>query len=71
MARNREELEIEIDETGRVTIHVHGIKGKDCVNKGMEVANIIGKVIEQSFTSEYYDPGSDVSINNTEKSRIR
>lgn len=71
MSSMKEELEIEIDETGKVTIHVHGIKGKSCVEKAQQLAAKIGNIEEQSFTAEYYQPGASVSITDMDRTKIK
>lgn len=71
MSRNKEELEVLIDETGNVTIHVHGIKGKSCVKNAEEIAKKVGRIVQQSFTSEYYDPGQKVGITGSTETRIK
>ncbi|MFB3895368.1 MAG: DUF2997 domain-containing protein [bacterium] len=70
MASNKEELEVLIDETGNITIHIHGIKGKSCVKNAEEIANNVGTIIQQSFTSEYYDPGQKVGITGNTQTKI-
>ncbi len=71
MLGNKEELEIFIDETGQITIHVHGIKGKSCVKNAEEIAHNVGQIVNQSFTSEYYDPGQKVGITGGTQTKIK
>lgn len=71
MTGNKEELEILIDETGNITIHVHGVKGKSCVKNAEEVANNVGRVVNRSYTSEYYDPDQKVGITGSMQTHIK
>ncbi|MDI6783324.1 MAG: DUF2997 domain-containing protein [bacterium] len=71
MASNKEELEILIDETEKVTIHVRGVKGKSCVKKAENVANSVGRIVNQSFTSEYYDPEPKVAITDSARTQVK
>jgi hypothetical protein len=71
MTSNKEELEILIDETGNIIMHVHGVKGKSCVKQAEEIANNVGRIINQSYTSEYYDPNQKVGITDSTQTRIK
>ena len=59
-----EELEIEIDETGKVKVHVRGLPGKACLNY-VEVFRTLlsGSVKDQELTPEYYE--AEVTTKNT------
>jgi hypothetical protein len=50
-----EEIEIEVDKAGRVTIRTHGIKGARCVEVAEAVAEIIGKEESRTMTQEFYE----------------
>lgn len=71
MIGNKEEIEILIDETGEIIIHVRGVKGKSCVKRAEEVANNVGRIVNQSYTTEYYDPDPKVAITDSTRTRIK
>jgi hypothetical protein len=56
------DVEITIEKSGEVAVHVKGAKGKGCLKYAEFLANLIGNVKEQTFTSEYYEPESHVEI---------
>lgn len=56
----REELEIEISPSGKVTVRTIGIKGARCVDVGEMVARIVGQIETRELTSEYYEAEADV-----------
>jgi hypothetical protein len=51
----QEELEIEIDPTGKVTIRTKGIKGEACLDYADLVARLVGREESRQFTHEYYE----------------
>jgi hypothetical protein len=51
----REELEIEIDATGKVTVRTIGIKGPACLDVAEFVARIVGQIESRELTQEYYE----------------
>ena len=51
----REELEIEIDAHGRVTVHTVGFKGKKCLDQAEALARILGREESRKLTNEYYE----------------
>ena len=51
----REELEIEIDAHGRVTVHTVGFKGKKCLDVAEALARILGREESRKLTNEYYE----------------
>lgn len=50
------EVEIEINQQGKVKVHVKGAKGKACMEYAAWLAEVVGKIDEQTQTSEYYEP---------------
>jgi hypothetical protein len=58
-----QELEITIDQEGRVQVHVNGIRGEGClaVTRGLEEA--VGTVTERSYAPSYYEQPVTVSDN--------
>jgi hypothetical protein len=51
----REELEIEISPSGKVTARTIGIKGPRCLDVADMLARIVGRVESRELTSEYYE----------------
>ena len=56
------EVEISIIKTGEVRVHIKGYKGKACTKLGAFLAEVVGKVKSQQFTSEYYEPEEKTAI---------
>jgi len=50
-----EEIEIEIDAKGKVTVRTKGIKGPSCLDVSEMLAKIIGREESRQLTSEYYE----------------
>jgi hypothetical protein len=71
MAEERHELEITIDQQGRVTVEVKGAKGQACLGYEELFEKHVGRVKRKSLTPEYYQPGPEVGIVPTEKTRTR
>jgi hypothetical protein len=55
----REEFEIEISPTGKVTVRTVGIKGPACLDFADLFAQIIGKEESRQLTSEYYETSAE------------
>lgn len=55
----REELEIEIDARGKVTVRTIGIKGSKCVDVAEVVADIVGRIEDRELTPEYYEASQE------------
>jgi hypothetical protein len=55
----REEFEIEISPTGKVTVRTIGIKGPACLDYADLFAQIIGKEESRQLTSEYYETATE------------
>ncbi|HLJ96474.1 MAG TPA: DUF2997 domain-containing protein [Gemmataceae bacterium] len=51
----REEFEIEISSSGKVTVRTVGIKGPACLDFADLFAQIIGKEESRELTHEYYE----------------
>ena len=56
------ELEITITKNGEVKVHVKGAKGKQCLEYSQWLTRIVGKIKDQQYTSEYYEPETKVRI---------
>ena len=50
------DVEISISKTGEVKVHIKGYKGKACAKFSAFLAEVVGKIKSQQFTSEYYEP---------------
>ncbi|NLF08435.1 MAG: DUF2997 domain-containing protein [Pirellulaceae bacterium] len=51
----REELEIEIDPSGKVTARTIGVKGPRCLDLADFLAKIVGREQSRELTGEYYE----------------
>ena len=51
----REEIEIEIDPSGKVTARTIGIKGSRCLDVAEMLAQIVGREESRELTNEYYE----------------
>jgi hypothetical protein len=51
----KEELEIEISPTGKVTMRTIGVKGKRCLDYAEMLAQIVGREETRELTNEYYE----------------
>jgi hypothetical protein len=56
----REELEIEIGPSGKVTVRTIGIKGPRCLDLAEFLARIVGREESRQLTSEYYEATEQV-----------
>ncbi len=56
----REELEIEIGTSGKVTARTIGIKGPRCLDLAEMLARIVGREESRQLTSEYYEASEQV-----------
>ena len=50
-----QELEITIDNEGRVQIGVRGVHGGDCITLTRSVEEAIGEVRDRSYTPEFFE----------------
>lgn len=71
MSQERHELEIVIDQQGRVTVEVKGAKGHACLEYIELFEQTVGTVKNKRLTPEYYEPPSPAKITDTEKTRTR
>jgi len=51
----KEEIEIEISPSGKVTARTIGIKGARCLDIADLLARIVGREESRTLTSEYYE----------------
>ena len=67
---NLEEIEILIDEKGKIRISVHGIPGETCLDSTADLEKILGgKIISRKMTPEYLE--QPVVIGRNQKTRIK
>ncbi len=67
----KREMEIEITSEGKVSIHVKGVAGKECLEFSRFLEEALGEVIEQEVTSEYYMEETPVIETDTLKRRYQ
>lgn len=56
----KEELEIEISPTGKVTARTIGIKGPRCLDLADLLARLVGREESRTLTNEYYETDQQV-----------
>ncbi|HUJ09574.1 MAG TPA: DUF2997 domain-containing protein [Verrucomicrobiae bacterium] len=54
------EFDITIGPGGEVKLHIHGFKGKSCLEVVRFFEKMVGKVKSQENTSEFYEPEETV-----------
>ena len=54
-----QELEIEIDAAGRVTMRTKGIKGAACMDFADLMAQIVGREESRETTAEFYEEAGE------------
>lgn len=63
-------IDIEIGPTGQVKVHVHGAKGKQCLEYAEFFKKIVGAVEKQTLTHEFYEPEPVVMLNLEERQQV-
>lgn len=61
----RKELEILIDEKGKVSVHIKGVKGTACEDIERLLAEAVGRVERSEPTEEYWAGGARSKIATT------
>jgi len=56
------EFDITIATDGSVEVHVHGFKGRRCLDAVRVFERAIGKITAQRQTSEFYEPDEQVRL---------
>lgn len=56
------EFDITISRTGKVKVHVKGVKGQRCIELADLIKEIIGQEDERELTSDYYALDGKVRI---------
>jgi hypothetical protein len=54
------EFDITIDPSGEVKLHIHGYKGKSCLEVVKLFEKVVGQIKSRQETSEFYEPEEDV-----------
>ena len=54
------EFDITIDPSGEVRLHIHGYKGKSCLEVVKLFEQMVGEVQSTQKTSEFYEPEEQV-----------
>jgi hypothetical protein len=57
----KEEIEIEISPSGKVTARTIGVKGPRCLDLADLLARLVGREESRTLTSEYYEAEERVS----------
>ena len=55
----QEELEIEIDASGKVTMRTKGVKGQTCMEYADLIAWIVGREESREKTNEYFETAQE------------
>jgi hypothetical protein len=55
MAQPPKEFEIQIDDSGKVTVHTKGAKGETCHDWADIFVQLLGREQSRTLTSEYYE----------------
>ncbi|MDI6784665.1 MAG: hypothetical protein QME64_11315 [bacterium] len=64
----KEEIELEIDKTGRVIIHVNGVTGQQKTNRIQMVAQLVGR-LDENYKHPDHEP--KVFIANSEQLKLQ
>jgi hypothetical protein len=49
-----QELDIQVDREGNVTLHVRGVKGEECIMITRSIEEPLGEIIERTLSGEFY-----------------
>jgi hypothetical protein len=49
-----QELEIQMDCEGNVTLHVRGVKGEECIMITKRIEESLGETVERTLSGEFY-----------------
>lgn len=56
------EFEITIQPDGKVRVHMHGVKGRQCMEYAKWLAQVLGPAASTERTAEFYEPEQQVRI---------
>ena len=65
----RPEFDITISRTGKVKVHVQGVKGQRCIELADLIKEIVGQEEDRQMTGDYYALDGKVRIQNQVKER--
>jgi hypothetical protein len=65
----RPEFDITISRTGKVKVHVKGVKGQRCIEMAEWLKEIVGREDERQLTADYYEQPGAVRIHVPVKDR--
>jgi hypothetical protein len=57
-----EQIEIQVDRDGNVTVHVEGVKGDECIRITKSLEEALGPVTDRSFSAEYFESQATENI---------
>jgi len=66
----RPEFDITISKTGKVKVHVKGVKGQQCIEMADLIREIVGREDDRQLTADYYEWEGKVRINTQVKGRL-
>jgi hypothetical protein len=49
-----QEMEIQVDREGNVTLHVLGVEGEECTMITKSIEEPLGEVVERTLSGEFY-----------------
>lgn len=58
----RPEFEITISKTGKMKVHIKGVKGQRCTEMADLIKEIVGREEERKLTADYYEQEGAVRI---------
>jgi hypothetical protein len=64
-----QEIEIQVDHEGNVTLHVLGVRGEDCITITKCIEEALGDLTDRTYTGEFYQERRTVSDNEQVKRR--
>jgi hypothetical protein len=50
-----QQIEIQVDRDGNITVHVEGVKGEECIRITRTLEEALGSVTDRSFCAEYFE----------------
>jgi hypothetical protein len=56
-----QELEIQLDREGNVTLHVRGVKGEECFMITKRIEESLGEIVERTLSGEFYQEQKTIS----------
>lgn len=63
------ELRIEIGRDGKVRVRTGNVKGRSCLEYVRLVEEIVGRPLSRELTAEFYEPDSNVRIDEARRQR--